>query len=417
MDQTYSVTPSPSKLVVGRLPFLVAPCPNIIGSGNYGTVVSPPIDCGQGAQSIPPNSVGKIATLDVLQTELDFINLFIANNKTYAKHVSKEQLRLCKLDYDKLSKYIQENFDKRDRDNIYQLIMPNLGITLATFMQQFENICSKGGKVTVSRSQLMTMEMLKRMSEALRVLYNEIEEMNQKHIYHRDIKPNNLIYNLASNTLVMIDFNLAITTQIPDKYAPTVIAYQELEDRLDFVEKVLIPILLIAFSNHTIFTQLNTLYQSLYTLMHTDVHIIKQKYTPVDHKMIRTLQKNLNTSVLNIFRAIENMDSDILSDERNSDDSFCREKFVNSVAVQRSRAVLRETHLRNITKEQQNMASYDDASTTFPASSTDASVLRTSTSGSKKPKGGRGLTAKVNMSHNKLRKHTSKQKNKTRKTT
>jgi len=191
---------------------------NVIASGGYGCVFSPALKC-EGSTKRNKNNITKLMTERHAKDEYDEINSIKEKLKTipeYKDYFLVSDLTLCKparLEKSDLKSFKKKCSalpkDKITKDNINDsldkvlaLNMPNGGIPVDDYLYDngsFEKLLSINNSL-------------------IKLLQNGIIPMNEKNIYHCDIKDSNILVDERNNKLFtrLIDWGLS-TQYIPDK--------------------------------------------------------------------------------------------------------------------------------------------------------------------------------------------------------
>lgn len=288
--------------------------PKVLGEGMYNVVIMPPLLCDS---IVPPNSVGKIGSYDDLKREYDFILEYIKYSSTFSALVNDRNTMMCKIQYDRLSKNIKKILEERDNPE-YELIMPYLGVTFDKYIDNYFNNCN----IKTKDFQIISVDTFVKYVTAINQLLREILLLNDNGIYHNDIKPNNLIYNEESNSLILIDFNLSLIKAIPKYYAPEIKLNQEYKDIYYLIKLVLLNVLLIGLSNKYIFDRFNRIYSDI-------IRYIKVEFSPIDRLVVEVTPKDISNVkrkliefMDSIMSIIGEMDSSHITEE-NTDNSYC----------------------------------------------------------------------------------------------
>lgn len=336
----------------------------IIGQGFYGIVVTPPIECGL---KFAPNSIGKISTDKELNKEYEFIMKIINSNidTKIKEYLNENNVFLCKLEKEdipeldkdeKLVDLFNNNKPFKIEDLLdppyYQLTMPYLGNTFDTYIAKYKDICSTKKQ---NPDLIMNVGVFKHYMVSLQKLYDEIKLLNSKKIYHNDIKPNNIIYNEKKNDLILIDYNLSLHKEIPKSYSTNIKPFQEVIDRVDFINNVLFYFLKISFNNKYIYDNIGPFYKEYKTINMNSPLTKKHINTKIINDVIIKYDKMVET----IFNhsMILNEKLDIMNE--NTDDSFCKLKIKMSLQTQRNNALVYTNQQRDLKSDRENMTKHD----------------------------------------------------------
>jgi serine/threonine protein kinase len=367
----------------------------ILGKGGFGIVIKPPIipnktspvseeemmspavrhpndlmRCDTFYKNINENDyVGKIAfNPKELKNEYKFINKLLEIDTAFSSLV-KDKIILCPLFKEDIPKnpksLLKEIEGYVEEFPSCQLIMPYLGETFCEFLDTYKKLCKRPCKVDIDTTDVVVPQRIvdivtcKRVIVAFQKLYDDIKSYNTSGIFHNDIKPDNLIYNVENNVLIMIDFNNSIHKQIINTYVHNIKSYQELIDKYDFMNKVVLYFLEIAFNNQTIYDELYDLYEKLVKYKNSLTIKMKPQYE-LHKKDFMKIKKNIDSEMANLFERVLNMNKNALDVER-TDSDFCSliHKNFQSVEEQRKNAVRYNEYKKNITRENKMMG-YED---------------------------------------------------------
>lgn len=104
--------------------------------------------------------------------------------------------------------------DKTDEDelinNYFLLRTPYLGIDFLDYLWTFSY--AHYNRIWVSRNEIsgnndMTVEIFKNLCNIMHIFNIKLHNMNLHNVVHKDIKPNNIIYDIEENKLILIDFD------------------------------------------------------------------------------------------------------------------------------------------------------------------------------------------------------------------
>jgi serine/threonine protein kinase len=239
----------------------------VINSGFYGIILHPSIDCNEG---IPSNddTIGKIALEKHNKLEYDIIRSLPAFHN--APYVTSEEVTLCEIDPNWLLQYEDKDdaitefielVDEDEDNKLTQLTMPYLGLDFLEYMSQFQNPYAALAQVYSNKNAtgIMDVPTLKRIMHALNILYQQIEEMNLRGVYHEDIKENNVMYNPDTNTFKLIDFGLSTSIHVKES---TRTEYYEIKnlfklhitEKIQFLKYLIGHVLYIACNNNYIYS-------------------------------------------------------------------------------------------------------------------------------------------------------------------
>ena len=183
-----------------------------IGSGGFGCVFRPAIKCKKRNKKIESKKyVSKVMTPKHAKSEYNIIKKVekvLDKVPNYQQYFLVDDIHKCKPG--PLSEEDKINFDKkckplRKHDNltsenvnenlfkIEQLVMPNGGVTLDTYYKKMESL----DNLIYINTQL------------IELLYDGILPMNELSMYHADLKESNILYNINTYKLAIIDWGLA----------------------------------------------------------------------------------------------------------------------------------------------------------------------------------------------------------------
>lgn len=183
-----------------------------IGSGGFGCVFRPAIKCKKRNKKIESKKyVSKVMTPKHAKSEYNIIKKVekvLDKVPNYQQYFLVDDIHKCKPG--PLSEEDKINFDKkckplRKHDNltsknvnenlfkIEQLVMPNGGVTLDTYYKNMESL----DNLIYINTQL------------IELLYDGILPMNELSMYHADLKESNILYNIDTYKLAIIDWGLA----------------------------------------------------------------------------------------------------------------------------------------------------------------------------------------------------------------
>jgi serine/threonine protein kinase len=227
----------------------------ILGVGESGVVIRPPIECDE---IIRTNAVGKIGTESEIRNEYDLIShLPVFDNAPY---INSSVVSICKVDLT-LIEHLPEFAEEWSEYN-YQLIMPFLGITfhdylVTNFKTDVESV-SYIGEV-LKGLVFVDLQRFKLIISSLYELYKKIIIMNREYnFFHRDLKPNNIMYNADENTFMLIDFGASVSKLSENPRVRDEIIHKQLRsfyytDIIYFLDKIFLPFCYISCSNVLIF--------------------------------------------------------------------------------------------------------------------------------------------------------------------
>lgn len=227
----------------------------ILGQGEFGVVIRPPIECDE---IIRTDAVGKIGTESEIRKEYDLIShLPVFDNAPY---INSSVVTICKVDLT-LIEHLPE-FAKEWSGYNYQLIMPFLGITFHDYL--IKNFKTKTRSVSYIGEELkgpdfVDLQRFKLINSSLYELYQKIIIMNREHnFFHNDLKPNNIMYNADENTFMLIDFGASVSESSENPTVRNVIIHKQLRsfyyiDIIYFLKEIFLPFCYISCSNVLIF--------------------------------------------------------------------------------------------------------------------------------------------------------------------
>ena len=125
------------------------------------------------------------------------------------------------------------------------------------------------GDITITEpKRIMSILNFKHIFTALYNLYQNILIINNDGIYHYDIKPNNIMYNLESNEMILSDWGLS------KKDSSTAI---NVVDITSYLYKVILIFLYLSSSNLTIFNKIKTYIESI-EIYHNKSHDLNREF-------------------------------------------------------------------------------------------------------------------------------------------
>ena len=324
----------------------------IIGEGWYGIVLMPPLQCKENI-NIPPNSVAKIADYKDLKREYDFMIEYIKYSPSFSQLVNSSDIVLCEFKYDNLPKKILTELENKDNPT-FELIMPYLGNTFNNYINKYKNNCEKKG------DEVISVDIFINYMNAIYKLLNEIKLLNNKGIYHNDIKPNNLIYNEETKSLLLIDFGASIIKKLPQYYAPEIKITHGFSDILDLFENVLLKVLLLGFSNKHIYYKFIQIYTEIQNYLVLDVPKINSMLGEISPKDITNVKNKLIDFMENIMLLINEMNSS-QPNEENLDSSYCeiKRRIKLTIKLQREKAYIWNKQKEIMEQEQKSMFNED----------------------------------------------------------
>ncbi len=290
----------------------------VVAAGGFGLVVRPSIDCTTGEPSEDYNSVGKIATQTDNLKEYDIIrNLPVFPNAPY---ITVDQVTLCDIHPEWLSPYQELNDDTigmkqsyielAEENQLTQLKMPYLGVDFMVYMKQFRNpfksiytnILGREGRT------IMTVPKLKRLMHAINILYEQIDIMNDHNVFHLDIKLDNVMYDVISNRLTLIDFGLSKRNIRNQKS----FARTYMTEKTKFFQEFLKPFILASFNNRYIYQSLLPTVKEMERLpkiISNSVSLIFLPHEPIDYEGRRIYVRNLCDTYMGLITdAVNNLD-------------------------------------------------------------------------------------------------------------
>lgn len=185
----------------------------VLASGGFGCVFTPALKC-ENKNKREPNKISKLMTNKYAKeeyNELKHLNTKLNDIPNYKNYFLINDFTLCKPD--KLTKADLKNYGKckaliRDKitvknindslDKVLSLNIPYGGTTIEDFM-----IHNKNYK-----------DLIEMNNKLLELLKNGILKMNQKHIYHSDIKASNILIEMKDDKnqhkIRLIDWSLTV---------------------------------------------------------------------------------------------------------------------------------------------------------------------------------------------------------------
>ena len=170
-----------------------------VGEGTYGCVYDPSLKCNtQKPDNFYEGKVSKATTLNNAENEINEQSIIDKIDDNYKYHLNPPHL--CKLSDEDL-KYISDCrvFIKNPNSEKTLLIMKNGGYNLEDFITRFFR-----SKQTLKEKQKIIYDFWVNSEN----LINALKEMKQHHIFHNDLKPQNILFNEDTHELNIIDFGL-----------------------------------------------------------------------------------------------------------------------------------------------------------------------------------------------------------------
>jgi serine/threonine protein kinase len=170
---------------------------------------------------------------------------------THCRITSKREI--FEMFDDKLIKYdvLNEKTDEEEVESPYYIIsMPFLGIDLFTYLFHFSYL--HYNKIWVAVPELpgdrdMTVSIFKNLCDILHTFNIKLNEMH-KYMVHKDLKPNNIIFDIERNELILIDFDQSRV--YPDGSPPE---KEIFKDNFAFIHLVIKQVLYYAIRNKYIY--------------------------------------------------------------------------------------------------------------------------------------------------------------------
>lgn len=324
----------------------------ILGEGWYNIVLMPPILCDT---TIPPNSVGKIGSYEILKREYDFIMQYIKFSKTFAQYVNAQNTFMCKINYNELPEHIKNDLKRRDNPE-YELIMPYLGKTFDTYISRYKNNC-KNNKIY---SEIIPINIFVNYIVAIDKLFRELIMLNDNGFYHNDIKPNNLIYNEYTNSLILIDFNLSIIKNIPQYYVHQLSFNQKYIDLYNLIQLVLLNIMEVSFTNKYIYDNFVNIYTNIKKYIKQYVLQVEKGGIEVTTVDIQNIKTSFIKYMDDIMTIVNKLNTAQIIDE-NIDTTYCNiDKDIKMPAIKQKEYAKKWITTQNLMKSEQiNMFAED----------------------------------------------------------
>ncbi len=283
-----------------------------IGVGMQGIVIRPAVPCLSNTTNFGDNTIGKIASYKTLKNEYDHFMKYIDAGSTISRYVTKDQIILCPFDIENYVKNVKIGTNIHtfgdDIEDPYQLVMPFFGNTLLNYLENFRNQCDKKS----NDKNIITVAEFNHLTSILLNLWNETTSLNKQGLFHKDVKPNNIIYNVEEGVMFYIDYGGSVSGDIQ-----TMPFGIELTDKKDFLETIYTKVLKIGFANKTIYDALYDTFVKLQLLLREIVHFsrglefYKQAY--VDELLMKS-DALVNEISVPISSTV---------DELNADTSYC----------------------------------------------------------------------------------------------
>ena len=183
-----------------------------IGSGGFGCVFLPPVKCKKRNKKLESDKyVSKLMTKKHANAEYNTIKKIektLREIPNYQRYFLIVDVHKCKpgplssqdlIKFDKKCKPLSKHKDitsKNVNDNLQELeelILPDGGVTLDTYYQHM-----------ISEENLIYIN-----NQIIDLLRNGVLPMNKLHMYHADLKETNILYNVNTYRLSIIDWGLA----------------------------------------------------------------------------------------------------------------------------------------------------------------------------------------------------------------
>ena len=207
---------------------------SVLASGGFGCVFSPALLC-KGEQHRKPKTVSKLMITKYANEEYQYINKIRSKLKTipnYKDYFLVEDIEMCAPD--KLSQNDLSNFEKKcsalpknditaenineSLDNLTILNMPNGGDEVDNYIFNEEG---SDDKLSILNTKLVGL------------LKNGIIPMNNKNIYHNDIKDSNILIDSLTNTR-LIDWGFCTNYSTTDTAIPKSLINRPLQFNVPF---------------------------------------------------------------------------------------------------------------------------------------------------------------------------------------
>lgn len=293
----------------------------VLSVGSYGMVVRPSIDCSTGNPSSDYNTVGKIASLEDNQKEYDNIqNLPVFVNAPY---ITIDKISMCAIEPEWLSPYEELTEDVTGVREIYiesnkqltQLTMPYLGLDFSRYIRHFKNpfVRYKYDIYFDIGKKIMDVYTLKRLMSAVNILYEQLEMVNEQNFYHKDIKLNNVIYDLTKNKFTLIDFGISSADE--KELGERSLAKLYINEKIHFFKEFLNILIYTSFNNEYIYNSLLPAVKEMERLMSLIMRSYNMNFLPnetIDIESRRIEAKHLcNLYMEVITNAVNNLDGSL----------------------------------------------------------------------------------------------------------
>lgn len=173
----------------------------VIGEGTYGCVHKPSLKCNTSKKINYTNKISKLMSKKAADEEIKEylkINKLDKDNNHYLGMPSKCLIKQNKETVDEIKKCTKSSNFLKNTNNLRLLVMNDGGINLSDiFNNEFINY-SIEEKIHISELIIIFMY----------DIFNNLLFFNKKELYHRDIKLENIVFNINEKKINIIDFGL-----------------------------------------------------------------------------------------------------------------------------------------------------------------------------------------------------------------
>ena len=173
----------------------------VIGEGTYGCVHKPSLKCNTSKKINYTNKISKLMSKKSADDEIKEylkIHKLDKNNNHYLGMPTKCIVKNNKETTDEIKKCGKSSIFLRNKDNLRLLVMNDGGINLSDiFNSEFINYSIEE---RIHISELIIIFMYD--------IFNNLLFFNKKELYHRDIKLENIVFNINQKKINIIDFGL-----------------------------------------------------------------------------------------------------------------------------------------------------------------------------------------------------------------
>jgi serine/threonine protein kinase len=171
----------------------------IIGYGSYGCVYKPSLRCeGNQPKDLYDKKVSKVLVKEEAKKELKEYQLMDKIDKEFKYHLKPPVLcKMSKTEKEKLQKCKVRDLNE---SNAHLLIMENAGKNLEDFVKYINS--------TPKLTQQQKQQIILRFWKESVVLIDAIEDLMRENMFHADLKPQNIVFNMETFKVNIIDFGI-----------------------------------------------------------------------------------------------------------------------------------------------------------------------------------------------------------------